>query len=604
MLPTYLTSLPAVYTYPVLNHQTPDGLTFGFLPAGSAISTPQPAIALSAASPSHHISQAPASILSLPLDVSSSTPHQDQYPVACTIPLGWPPASIVNPHPNSGTEIDESHEMSAKPQFDDQANYTVVPVYNQGPIILPPPVGHQFHYQPITRTASLRSDVHLSLSVQEGRNQDSEYGIALQHTWDDSNHAELQHKLDVDSSYVSRAVQDLLFGADDDDDGAAGGPHAEEDPLMSSGSSTSGPGDQFQENEDEDDESPNSHVHAHDLARAHVDAARESSVTPGAPACTDSSVVDGDARSEADDASVSDNGDSSSDEEDDVSVMDHSTSTYTSSLSDHPPLFAMASSLIENTSSSSSATSPSSTATVTSSKRKRTSAASEPDDYFIVKRSRTGAVNSAPTGLRVQVLGSSQNQNSDTQPVTPISPARSTVLERVASADSVRSSSRRGSPAPAAHAHLPSPALSPARSDTASTKSESRSSGLSINTAVGGDDDASSPLTPVGSAGGANSVPKSLATRLSKLSQEELEGRTFRCDNCPAAFVRKHDLRRHERIHLGLKPYVCRFCSKAFARLDAMNRHTMLKNCKKPAASGTSSKKGRAEEEAAEESDE
>ncbi|KXS14610.1 hypothetical protein M427DRAFT_99520 [Gonapodya prolifera JEL478] len=86
------------------------------------------------------------------------------------------------------------------------------------------------------------------------------------------------------------------------------------------------------------------------------------------------------------------------------------------------------------------------------------------------------------------------------------------------------------------------------------------------------------------------SVPKSLATRLAKLSQEDLEGRTFKCDNCPAAFVRKHDLRRHERIHLGLKPYVCRFCSKAFARLDAMNRHTMLKNCKKPGAP----KKGKA----------
>jgi regulatory protein SWI5 len=36
--------------------------------------------------------------------------------------------------------------------------------------------------------------------------------------------------------------------------------------------------------------------------------------------------------------------------------------------------------------------------------------------------------------------------------------------------------------------------------------------------------------------------------------------------------VRQHDLRRHEKIHGGDKPFVCA-CRKSFARQDALTRH-------------------------------
>ncbi|RKO98021.1 hypothetical protein CXG81DRAFT_4183, partial [Caulochytrium protostelioides] len=50
--------------------------------------------------------------------------------------------------------------------------------------------------------------------------------------------------------------------------------------------------------------------------------------------------------------------------------------------------------------------------------------------------------------------------------------------------------------------------------------------------------------------------------------------RPFHCGNCPAAFSRKHDLKRHiSRIHFGLRPFQCITCPRLFARPDAMARH-------------------------------
>ncbi|CAG8599299.1 17941_t:CDS:1 [Racocetra fulgida] len=51
--------------------------------------------------------------------------------------------------------------------------------------------------------------------------------------------------------------------------------------------------------------------------------------------------------------------------------------------------------------------------------------------------------------------------------------------------------------------------------------------------------------------------------------------RPFLCgyQGCMRAFARQHDRKRHYNLHLGFKPHVCNHCGRAFARLDALNRH-------------------------------
>ena len=48
--------------------------------------------------------------------------------------------------------------------------------------------------------------------------------------------------------------------------------------------------------------------------------------------------------------------------------------------------------------------------------------------------------------------------------------------------------------------------------------------------------------------------------------------RPFRCNVCPASFVRNHDLKRHIRLHDN-KAWKCGGCSKIFSRRDAIKRH-------------------------------
>lgn len=71
--------------------------------------------------------------------------------------------------------------------------------------------------------------------------------------------------------------------------------------------------------------------------------------------------------------------------------------------------------------------------------------------------------------------------------------------------------------------------------------------------------------------------------------------RPYRCDECVQSFVsrptctaacrltrqnRNHDLKRHKRIHLSVKPYGCDVCGKTFSRKDALRRHWMVKGCR------------------------
>ncbi|CAO1623390.1 unnamed protein product [Sympodiomycopsis kandeliae] len=52
--------------------------------------------------------------------------------------------------------------------------------------------------------------------------------------------------------------------------------------------------------------------------------------------------------------------------------------------------------------------------------------------------------------------------------------------------------------------------------------------------------------------------------------------RPFKCaaPGCNKAFARAHDAKRHhETLHLSMKKYVCDYCGRQFARLDALHRH-------------------------------
>lgn len=61
-----------------------------------------------------------------------------------------------------------------------------------------------------------------------------------------------------------------------------------------------------------------------------------------------------------------------------------------------------------------------------------------------------------------------------------------------------------------------------------------------------------------------------------KQEQKKKKDKRHKCDYCSRAFARKHDLKRHTRVHTRDKPYDCPCCRKSFARSDALKRHIQI----------------------------
>ncbi|KXS14062.1 hypothetical protein M427DRAFT_70782 [Gonapodya prolifera JEL478] len=59
------------------------------------------------------------------------------------------------------------------------------------------------------------------------------------------------------------------------------------------------------------------------------------------------------------------------------------------------------------------------------------------------------------------------------------------------------------------------------------------------------------------------------------------------CDLCNQKFRRSADLRRHLRIHSGVRPYLCPNCGETFSRADHLHRHRAKKKPCRATASGT-----------------
>nr|KAJ3403733.1 hypothetical protein HK105_004017 [Polyrhizophydium stewartii] len=75
-------------------------------------------------------------------------------------------------------------------------------------------------------------------------------------------------------------------------------------------------------------------------------------------------------------------------------------------------------------------------------------------------------------------------------------------------------------------------------------------------------------------------LPPPTSSNNSNPSTSSGNPKPFKCEMCASTFSRNHDLKRHVRIHLGIRPYRCDLCGKSFTRMDALHRHTSVRGCK------------------------
>ena len=65
----------------------------------------------------------------------------------------------------------------------------------------------------------------------------------------------------------------------------------------------------------------------------------------------------------------------------------------------------------------------------------------------------------------------------------------------------------------------------------------------------------------------------SVTNTIDTLSNESCAGKSKKCQFCPAIFKSNTDVKRHERIHTGEKPFECTICKKQFNRKGNMEKH-------------------------------
>ncbi|XP_018369814.1 PREDICTED: zinc finger protein 525-like [Trachymyrmex cornetzi] len=62
----------------------------------------------------------------------------------------------------------------------------------------------------------------------------------------------------------------------------------------------------------------------------------------------------------------------------------------------------------------------------------------------------------------------------------------------------------------------------------------------------------------------------------------DIDGRSHKCETCPARFKSLSELKQHIKIHTGKKPHVCEICGKAFTIKSNLSKHSNIHTGKKP----------------------
>ena len=52
-----------------------------------------------------------------------------------------------------------------------------------------------------------------------------------------------------------------------------------------------------------------------------------------------------------------------------------------------------------------------------------------------------------------------------------------------------------------------------------------------------------------------------------------MEDRPLKCETCGKGFFQKCKLEEHYNVHTGAKPFICKYCPKAYGSLGTMHMH-------------------------------